>query len=148
MLETAITGTIPASQVAVIVYASDTSTIMWFGGHNTEGVALRPLITGGGFDTWIETEPLFVGVGFGLRVEDTTEAELEIETPSGVAQTMVTTKVNCAVAPFSMDAVVQLRVPAVPGAGVAHDQPAGAATEVNVVPGGRVSVKATLAAAS
>jgi hypothetical protein len=59
---------------------------------------------GGGLDTFTLTDAVFAGVGFGFCVEDMTVAESAITPPFLVAQLTVTTRVNCADAPFGSEA--------------------------------------------
>ena len=74
-----------------------------------------------------------------------TEAVLASTVPAGVAASTPTTSVNTAL-PAGSVAIVHVTVPVPPTAGVVHDQPAGDASEVNVVFAGSASVSATVVA--
>src|SRR5215470_16044663 len=102
---------------------------------------------GGGLDTVTVTEAVLFGATFGSSVVELTAAELTIWAPFAVAQGTPTTSENSAVAPLSIDAVVQLTCPPLPTAGVVQVQLAGAVSDANVVPGGSASRSATLIAA-
>src|SRR5262244_3467222 len=103
-------------------------------------------MTGGGLDTRTLTAALLFGAVLGSRVVEATVAELTISVLLGVGQTTVTVRLNCAEAPEGSEASVQFTCPAPPAAGVAHDHPAGADSDLNTVPAGIASVSVTLAA--
>ena len=74
----------------------------------------------------METDALFCGFGFGLRVVEVTAAELAMAVPSEVAHVTISVTVNWAEAPFDNVDAVQPICPEPPAAGVLQLQPAGA----------------------
>src|SRR6266436_3865409 len=81
-------------------------------------------------------------------IPDCTVAVFGIAAPFARVHSTFTTRVKVAAVPRAREAAWQLRAPGPPGGGVVQDQPAGAATDWNVVPAGRVSETTTSSAAS
>src|SRR5688572_24621693 len=86
-------------------------------------------------------------VPFGSVVVVVTVAVFDMTVPFGVAETTFTTSVNTAL-PTAMDGFVQETVPFTPTSGVVHPQPPGAVRDTKVVPAGKASVSAAVAAGS
>ena len=103
-------------------------------------------MTGGGLDTRTLTAAVLFGAVFGSRVVEATVAELTISALLGLGQTTVTVRLNCAEAPGGSEAAVQFTCPAPPAAGVEQDHPAGADSDLNIVPAGIASVSDRLSA--
>src|SRR5438309_1647722 len=104
-------------------------------------------MTGGAFDACTLADAVLFAAGLGSAVVDVTVAEAAMLDALGVAQsTWPTVRANVAVAPTASDGRVQTTGPLPPGAGVAHDQPAGAASDWNTVRDGTAVVSLTLAA--
>jgi len=83
--------------------------------------------------------------GLGSGVVEPAVAEFVITVPFGTPGPTKTTSVNTLL-PGANEGLVQLTVPVPPTAGVVHVHPAGVASETNVVPAGRVSVRVAAAA--
>jgi hypothetical protein len=81
----------------------------------------------------------------GSAVDELTKAVFVIVEPPGAPALTFTTSVNGATAGAN-DELPQLTVPAASTAGVVHIQPAGDASEMNVVPAGKVSVSVAFCA--
>lgn len=95
--------------------------------------------------TVVVATPL-LSAGLGSLVADAAVAVLLITLPAVTAASTCTTSVNAAL-PMANVAFVQETVPLLPSAGVVQLQPPGAASETNVVPLGKVSVKVAVVAA-
>src|SRR5687768_11694202 len=91
----------------------------------------------------VSVSPLFAGVG-SVVAEVTLAVLVRIVPPATDAPTL-TVSVKAAF-PMAMLALVHVIVPVPPTAGVTHDQPAGDASETNVVLVGTLSVSETLVA--
>src|SRR5260370_6361083 len=102
------------SQPWLMVYESATRTILWSEGHNTDGLAIKPKITGGGLYTATPTDAVLVGAGFGLRLVEVAATEFMIMVPSGVPQLTMTLNVKSAEAPTGRESAVQITWPALP----------------------------------
>src|SRR6266581_364232 len=100
------------------------------------------VIVGGGFEaaTFAVAESL---PGSGSSIPDWTVAVFAIVRPFARLQSTFPTRVRVAEASGAREATWQVRVPVPPTGGVAQDQPAGAATDWNVRPGGSVSETTT-----
>src|SRR5262245_42863869 len=85
---------------------------------------------------------LFVASGSG-GADATICAVLWMVAPFDVAQATLTTSANVAISPGAIVGFVHDSVPPLPGAGVAHVQPAGAELDTNAVPAGSASVIVT-----
>jgi hypothetical protein len=83
---------------------------------------------------------------FGSDVVEMTLALFEISVPLAVADGTASVSVKLAAAPFASTGVEQVIGPVPPAGGVMQFQPAGAASEVNVVFGGVVSLSVTVCA--
>lgn len=84
--------------------------------------------------------------GIGSAVAEPIDAVLEMIVPAAVAAWTATTREKLAFVAAGIEAVEHETVPLAPTAGVVHVQPAGDASETNVVFDGSGSVKATFAA--
>src|SRR5438876_8552500 len=85
-------------------------------------------------------------VGSGSSVPEVTVAVLAITVPPGVEDSGLTTTVNVAVWPDSIEAFVHDRSPPPLTGGVVQDQPVGAMERANVVPAGTLSLTTVLVA--
>ena len=82
---------------------------------------------------------LFAGAGSAVTA---VTVAVFVTVPTVAVGETATTSVNCAL-PVPADAIEHDTVPPAPTAGVEQDQPAGAASETNVVAGGSVSDSVT-----
>ena len=96
-------------QLSVTSYLTVTFTILWFGGHRTDGSAAVPVIMGGGLEAVVVVvaESLVV---LGSRLEALTVAVLLITVPSTTEQFTLATRVMVSVSADASDANVIVRL--------------------------------------
>jgi len=97
--------------------------------------------------TSAETETVALEVALAWPgVGESIVAVFAIVLPFGAEGNTVSVRVKVADGPVGQGAMWQRTEPVPPTAGVVHDQPAGAATDVNVVFGGRSSLRSPIEA--